>query len=148
MPQFSLRSLANLIQASQSNNKTIGHQIYFPSKEIQIKTLAINRREGKLSVTRFKSQKRKGQKMPTNHLDIKCQKENKSQKITLDILSFLKITAMFLKNHRNVFLSIYFPLSYNTQSYNSLCEREVSFCTLANPVAIFIQVNLVHCVGC
>lgn len=55
---------------------------------------------------------------------------------------------MLLKNDRMSPYLPSFPFPYNTQFYNPLCERRVSFCTLANLVAKFIQVNLVHRVGC
>lgn len=38
-----------------------------------------NRWEGRSSITRFKSKKGNGQKLPSNQVDIKCQKENNSQ---------------------------------------------------------------------
>lgn len=55
---------------------------------------------------------------------------------------------MFLKNYRNVFLSTFLSISIQHTNFISLCERGVSFCMLANLVAKFIQVNLVHRVGC
>lgn len=57
---------------------------------------------------------------------------------------------MFLKNDRNKCLSIHVTFHFHIthQFYNPLCERGVSFYMLANLVAIFIQVNLVHRAGC
>lgn len=57
---------------------------------------------------------------------------------------------MFLKNDRNKFLPICVTFHFHIthQFYNPLCERGVSFYMLANLVAIFIQVNLVHRIGC
>lgn len=107
-----------------------------------------NRWEGRSSITRFKSKKGKGQKSPSNQVDIKCQKEN-NHKTILDILSVLKINSHVLEKWQKCLL-IYLPFHFHTthQFYNPLCERRVSFCMLANLVAKFIQVNLVHRVGC
>lgn len=146
--QVSLSSLDNLTLAFQNNNKTTaGHQIAFFLRNSIINTWS-NRWEGRSSITRFKSKKGKGQKSPSNHIDIKCQKENNSPNY-FGYIIFLKDKQPCSWKMTECLL-IYLPFHFHTthQFYNPFCERRVSFCMLANLVAKFIQVNLVHRVGC
>lgn len=77
--QVSPSGLDSFIPAFQNDNTTTaGHQTAFFLRNSIINTWS-NRWEGRSSITRFKSKKGKGQKSPSNHVGIKCQKENNSQ---------------------------------------------------------------------